>query len=177
MPSAKDGLLIQSLMNKEGLKGGLIRRRSSWVAYLKDADQIAEFLGLIGASQAVLDYEDIRARKSLKSSVQRLVNMDRANVSRAVEASIRQISDIRKIDEAIGLPPASGSEGSSQTQTGAPGPQHGGTRADPAGIEIGGQPQFRRIAEIAANLCEAPETEGRRAAAPPNKRPATFIRL
>jgi DNA-binding protein WhiA len=73
------------------------------VAYLKDADEIAEFLRLTGAFQAVLDYENIRARKSLKSSVLRVVNMDRANVSRAVEASIKQLGDIRLIDEEIGL--------------------------------------------------------------------------
>jgi DNA-binding protein WhiA len=91
------------MLDKEGLKGGLVKRRSSHVAYLKDADEIAEFLRLTGAFQAVLDYENIRARKSLMSSVLRVVNMDRANVSRAVEASIKQLGDIRLIDEEIGL--------------------------------------------------------------------------
>lgn len=103
LPTLEDGELVSSLLSKEGLKGGLIRRRSSYVAYLKDADEIAEFLRLTGAFQAVLDYENIRARKSLKSSVLRVVNMDRANVSRAVEASIKQLGDIRLIDEEIGL--------------------------------------------------------------------------
>lgn len=103
MPTSVDGALVRSLMDIEELKGGLIRRRSSHVAYLKDADEIAEFLRIIGASQAVLDYEDVRARKSLKSSVQRLVNMDRANVSRSVEASLRQVEDIQTIDDVMGL--------------------------------------------------------------------------
>lgn len=159
LPSAKDGLLIQSLMNKEGLKGGLIRRRSSWVAYLKDADQIAEFLGLIGASQAVLDYEDIRARKSLKSSVQRLVNMDRANVSRAVEASIRQISDIRKIDEVIGLsrlPPALKEVARLRLEHQDLSMEELGELLTPRASKSAVNHRFRRIAEIAANLCEAP---------------------
>ncbi|HHX28218.1 MAG: DNA-binding protein WhiA [Bacillota bacterium] len=103
LPTSKDGLLVSSLLGKEGLKSGLVRRRSSHVAYLKDADEIAEFLRMTGAFQAVMDYEDIRARKSLKSSVLRVVNMDRANVSRAVEASIKQLRDIRTIDEELGL--------------------------------------------------------------------------
>jgi len=103
LPSHEDGALVGSILDKEGLKGGLVTRRSSHVAYLKDADEIAEFLRLTGAFQAVLDYENIRARKSLMSSVLRVVNMDRANVSRAVDASIKQLRDIRLIDEEVGL--------------------------------------------------------------------------
>jgi len=109
LPYRKDAGLVRSLMAKEGLRGGMVQRRSNWVVYLKDGDEISAFLTAIGASKAVLDYENVRARKSLKSSVQRLVNMDRANVSRSVEASIRQVEDINLIDEERGLsalPPA-----------------------------------------------------------------------
>jgi DNA-binding protein WhiA len=66
-------------------------------------------LKTVGATKSVFDYENIRVQKSLKSSVQRLVNMDRANVGRSVEASLRQVEDIRVIDEEQGLstlPPA-----------------------------------------------------------------------
>ena len=107
--SAKDAFLVRSLLLKEGLQSGLVRRRSSWVVYIKDGDDVAEFLKAVGAFASVLRYEDIRARKSLKGSVQRLVNMDRANVQRSVEASLKQLEDIQLIDEEIGLqhlPPA-----------------------------------------------------------------------
>ena len=107
--SSKDALLVRLLLHKEGLEAGLVRRRSSYVVYIKDGDQIAEFLKAVGAFASVLRYEDIRARKSLKGSVQRLVNMDRANVQRSVEASLRQLEDIQLIDSELGLqhlPPA-----------------------------------------------------------------------
>ncbi len=109
LPARKDALFVRSLLAREELRGGLVQRRSSWVVYLKDGDEISGFLTAVGASRSVLDYENVRARKSLKSSVQRLVNMDRANVGRSVEASIRQLEDIRLIDEERGLtalPPA-----------------------------------------------------------------------
>lgn len=109
LPARKDALLVQSLLLREDMRCGLVQRRSAWVIYLKDADDISSFLKAVGATASVLEYEDTRARKSLKSSVQRLVNMDRANVARAVEASLKQLDDIRLIDEAKGLaslPPA-----------------------------------------------------------------------
>jgi len=103
LPARKDALFVRSLMAKEGFRAGLVQRRSNWVVYLKDGDDITGFLTAVGASKSVLDYENVRAQKSLKSSVQRLVNMDRANVSRSVEASLKQLQDIRLIDEERGL--------------------------------------------------------------------------
>jgi len=103
LPARKDALFVRSLLSKEGLRAGLVVRRSNWVVYLKDGDDITGFLTAVGANKSVLDYENVRAQKSLKSSVQRLVNMDRANVSRSVEASLKQLQDIRLIDEERGL--------------------------------------------------------------------------
>lgn len=103
LPEKKDALLLQSLLHKETLKAGLVQRRTSWVVYLKDAGEICDLLKLMGASRAVFEYENVRVTKSLKSSVQRLVNMDEANVSRTVEAALRQTADIRLIDMEEGL--------------------------------------------------------------------------
>ncbi|MGI6643917.1 MAG: DNA-binding protein WhiA [Bacillota bacterium] len=99
----QDAMLAQSLMRREGLRSGIVQRRSAFVIYMKDGDQISEFLKQLGANQAVLRYENVRAAKSLKNSVQRIVNMDRANVSRSVEASLRHIRDIQLIDREKGL--------------------------------------------------------------------------
>ncbi len=102
LPCKQTALLVKSLVDQEGLKSGLVKRRSSWVVYIKDADRISQFLTLVGASRAVLQYENVRVQKDLKSSVQRQVNMDRANVSRSVESSLKQIEDIQPIDEEQG---------------------------------------------------------------------------
>ncbi len=103
LPYEQIAALVKNLINQEGLKSGIIRRRSSWVVYLKDADEISEFLTLLGASRSVLQYEEIRVQKTIKSSVQRQVNMDKANVTRSVESCLKQIEDIRLIDETLGL--------------------------------------------------------------------------
>jgi DNA-binding transcriptional regulator WhiA len=155
LPTSRDGALLCSLLEKEELKGGLVRRRSSYVAYLKDADEIAEFLRITGAFQAVMDYEDIRARKSLKSSVLRMVNMDRANVSRAVEASIKQLRDIRTIDEEIGLsnlPVALRELARVRLANPDLTMEELGQMLVPAASKSAVNHRFRRIAEIAADL-------------------------
>ncbi len=108
-PLKTDAAMLQALIRQEGLKAGLVERRGAWVVYLKDADAISELLKLMGASGTVLEYENVRARKSLRGSVQRIVNMDKANLDRALEASFRQVDDIRVIDSELGLqhlPPA-----------------------------------------------------------------------
>lgn len=103
LPLKKDALLVKALLEKEGLKPKIVSRRSNWVVYFKDSDDISHFMKILGASRSILEYENIRAQKELKSSVQRLVNMDGANVSRAVNAAMKQSEDIALIDSSIGL--------------------------------------------------------------------------
>jgi len=163
LPTYEDGVFVSKILEKEGLKGGLVRRRSSHVAYLKDADGIAEFLRLTGASQAVLDYENVRARKSLMSSVLRVVNMDRANVSRAVEASMKQLADIRLIDEEMGLGhlPAALRE-LARTRLAHPDltMEELGHLLSPPASKSAVNHRFRRIAEIADEIRKKKSGEG-----------------
>ena len=51
----------------------------AWVVYLKDADDISQFPRPPGSDTLVLRYEDIRVQKTVKSSVLRQMNMDKAN--------------------------------------------------------------------------------------------------
>lgn len=105
----KDADAVCELLRRENLSPGTARRRGTWVVYLKNGDEISEFLKMLGASRGVMEYEDQRARRSLRGVVNRLVNMDGANLTRSVEASLRQIEDIQIIDEEMGLhrlPPA-----------------------------------------------------------------------
>ncbi|HHY34349.1 MAG TPA: DNA-binding protein WhiA [Firmicutes bacterium] len=101
--SRKQADRVSSLIRMEGLSPGVLKRRGEWVVYLKKGDEIVEFLKLVGACRGVMEYEDQRARRNLRGTVNRLVNMDGANLSRSVEASLRQIDEIRIIDELLGI--------------------------------------------------------------------------
>lgn len=67
--------------------------------YIKEGEEIAKFLALIGASKAVMQFEDIRIQKEMRGKVNRLVNCETANLNKTINASIEQIAAIKKLQE------------------------------------------------------------------------------
>jgi cell division protein WhiA len=84
--------------------GGKISPRKNWhVVYLKESEHIAEFLTLIGAHVALLEFENVRVMKDMRNQVNRLVNCETANLTKTVDAAFRQMECIRAIQASIGL--------------------------------------------------------------------------
>ncbi len=94
---------ICTMMNSFGLNARTIERRNGYITYLKEAEKIADFLALIGASNAMMKFEDVRIVRDMRNSVNRLVNCENANINKVVNAASRQIEDIQYIDEMIGI--------------------------------------------------------------------------
>lgn len=78
-------------------------RRSGYIVYLKEAEQVADFLQLIGATNAMLQFEDVRIVRDMRNSVNRLVNCETANMNKTVNAAARQIENIELIQATVGL--------------------------------------------------------------------------
>ncbi|WP_453993888.1 DNA-binding protein WhiA [Bacillus nitroreducens] len=91
------------LMNVFDLNAKTLERKKGFITYLKEAEKITEFLNIIGAHQALLRYEDVRIVRDMRNSVNRLVNCETANLNKTIGASIRQVENIRYIDETVGL--------------------------------------------------------------------------
>jgi DNA-binding protein WhiA len=85
------------------LHGRLIVRKKGFVAYIKEGEKIVEFLGLVGAHQALLHFEDVRIVKGMRNQVNRLVNCETANLNKTISAAVRQLENIRLIEREIGL--------------------------------------------------------------------------
>jgi DNA-binding protein WhiA len=94
---------IAQLMNRYSLKAKMVDRRSGFIVYLKEAEKIADMLNLIGATEAMLKFEDVRIVRDMRNSVNRLVNAEQANIEKTVNASQKQIEDIKYLDEEVGL--------------------------------------------------------------------------
>ena len=94
---------VQKLMAAYGLKAKLSERKGRFVVYLKDGDQIADFLGLIGANSGMFSYQDTRITREMKNEANRLNNCEIANLDKTIAAAQKQIADIRKIEEKRGL--------------------------------------------------------------------------
>ncbi len=97
------GQALIYIMAGLGLKAKMIERKGSFVVYLKDSDQIADFLTLIGAHRSVLDFENARVLKETRNNVNRLVNCETANLNKTVEASLQQVEAIRYLGQKIGF--------------------------------------------------------------------------
>ena len=65
--------------------------------YLKEGEQISNFLAFIGANSAVLKFEEIRVIRDMKNNVNRLVNCETANLNKTINAALKQIEDIKYI--------------------------------------------------------------------------------
>lgn len=94
---------ISQLLNHFKLKAKLSTRKNFHVVYLKESDHIFEFLALIGAHQAVFEFENIRILKGMRNQVNRIVNCETANLNKTVDAAVRQLENIRLIEKTIGL--------------------------------------------------------------------------
>lgn len=85
------------------LSAGLIERGEEHVVYMKRAEYISDMLGIMGANEAMLEFENIRIGKGLRREVNRISNCDNANVDRTLSAAEQQIKYIELIDAKLGL--------------------------------------------------------------------------
>ena len=67
--------------------------------YIKEGEEISKFLALIGATKAMMEFEDIRIQKEMRGKINRLVNCETANLNKTINASIEQIAAIKKLKE------------------------------------------------------------------------------
>ena len=98
-----ESVLVQRLLNDFNLDSKLLLRDKKYMVYIKDSEKISDFLKVIGASKAVMYYEDIRVFKEQKNITNRLNNCEQANTDKIVEASLNQIGQIKYIDEVVGI--------------------------------------------------------------------------
>ena len=91
------------MLNYYDLNARTLERRNGYISYLKGAEKIAEFLTLIGATNAMLKFEDVRIVRDMRNSVNRLVNCESANINKTIDAAAKQIANIHFIDERVGL--------------------------------------------------------------------------
>lgn len=94
---------LVELMNEFNLNAKLIERKKGYITYLKEAEKISDFLGLVGAVQAMLKFEDVRILRDMRNSVNRIVNCETANLNKTIGAALRQVENIKYIDSTIGI--------------------------------------------------------------------------
>jgi len=95
--------IIKELLKDYGINVKIIIRKGSYVAYIKEGENIVDFLNIIGAHAALMELENVRILKEMRNGVNRIVNCETANLGKTVNASVRQVDNIRLIKSTIGI--------------------------------------------------------------------------
>ena len=90
---------LKQIISEFNINVKYILRENKCVLYVKDGDSIVNLLALIGASKSVLKFEDTRVVKDIRNNVNRIVNCETANLNKTINASVKQIGDIKYIKE------------------------------------------------------------------------------
>lgn len=94
---------LKKLINSYDLNAKVVNRKGNYVVYLKEGEQIVDYLNIIGAHKALLNLENVRIYKEMRNNVNRIVNCETANLNKIVNASMRQINNIELIKKRIGF--------------------------------------------------------------------------
>ncbi len=80
-----------------------INRKGSFIAYIKDSEQISDFLTFIGAPVAAMSIMQEKIYKDIRNTANRKTNSEIANIHKTAQAAALQIKAIEKIAHAKGL--------------------------------------------------------------------------
>lgn len=99
----EEAVFVQRLLNEFDLNAKILIRDKKYMVYLKDSDDISDFLKIIGTYNAVMYYENVRAMKEQKNITNRLNNCEQANTDKILMSSNEQIKEINLIIEKLGF--------------------------------------------------------------------------
>ncbi len=80
-----------------------INRKNGNYIYLKEAEQIADFLRIVGANNHLLEFENLRIFKEVRNDINRKQNCEIANLNKVIGTAVRQENAILYIKETVGL--------------------------------------------------------------------------
>ncbi|MBQ8882230.1 MAG: DNA-binding protein WhiA [Clostridia bacterium] len=94
---------LVSLFAKLGFSAKSTERKDKVVVYFKESETISDCLALMGASKAVIALNEEYTMREFRRNTNRQTNCEIANISKTVNASVRQIESIRLIESKLGL--------------------------------------------------------------------------
>jgi DNA-binding protein WhiA len=100
---------IGDVATEAGARVGIMERNGQHVVYIKEGDGIVRILSLMGASRAVMEFENVRVVREVSGKVNRRLNFETANIGKTIGSGMRQAAAIERL-EATGkldrVPPA-----------------------------------------------------------------------
>jgi DNA-binding protein WhiA len=109
VPSSTWAAAVAGLAGSADAKVGVMERGGQHVVYLKEGDAIVRLLSLMGASRAVMEFENVRVMREVSGEVNRRLNFETANIGKTIGSGLRQAAAIGRLEVGGGLerlPPA-----------------------------------------------------------------------
>lgn len=94
---------LQEMVFSFGIEAKIVERKKYYVLYVKEGSLIVDFLNVMEAHLALMEFENVRILKDVRNSVNRQVNCETANINKTVTAAARQIEDIKYIERRKGF--------------------------------------------------------------------------
>lgn len=94
---------LRDVINSFDMDAKIVARKKHQVVYLKEGAQIVDILNIMEAHIALMNLENVRILKEMRNSVNRKVNCETANISKTVNAAVKQLEDISYIKETAGF--------------------------------------------------------------------------
>ncbi len=90
---------VAALLREMEFRPGSLHRNGNYVLYFKHSEAIEDLLTLLGAPMAALALMNAKVEKEVINDVNRRTNCDEANLDKAVNAALEQLSAIRRLEE------------------------------------------------------------------------------
>lgn len=94
---------LQDIIRSFNIDAKIVLRKKSYVVYVKEGAQIVDMLAIMEANVALMNLENIRILKEMRNSVNRKVNCETANINKTVSAAVKQMEDIKLIEQTVGF--------------------------------------------------------------------------
>jgi len=102
-PSYITAKSVLELMNQYGIPCKTVVRRSNYVVYLKDSQQIYNLLYRLGARSSAFELMNVKIEKETNNNNNRVDNCVAYNIDKALNKAVEQIRAIEKIQDKVGL--------------------------------------------------------------------------
>lgn len=94
---------MQKVLQEAGFGFKSVKRKSKYVLYMKNSENISDFLSYIGAYQAQMELLNIKIEKEIRNEFNRAANSEIANLEKTINAAVEQIKAIERIQKTMGL--------------------------------------------------------------------------
>lgn len=88
---------LSAILLELSMESKITIRKNKYVLYIKNNEEICDFLGMIGAKRSLFKFHEIKVEKEIKNRINRNLNCESANQDKVISTALSQISAIEKL--------------------------------------------------------------------------------